>query len=103
MISALIFAAHLMFILVIFTKKWQDESISSAFINFALIVILFAVGWSITTAVVKLFIDSKGFGIQFDADTISLTLLSIVEYFFYKFYYGEKEAVTNTTEGDTGK
>ena len=103
MISALIFTAHLMFILVIFTKKWQNESLSSAFINFALIVILFAVGWSITTAVVKLFIDSKGFGIQFDADTISLTLLSIVEYFFYKFYYGEKETVSGTTEGDTEK
>ncbi len=103
MISALIFSAHLFFILIIFTKKWQDESLSSAFINFALIIILFAVGWSIATAVVKLFIDSKGFGIQFDGDTISLTLLSIVEFFFYRFYYGEKETPQDITEGDTEK
>jgi len=103
MISALIFSMHLLFILVIFTKKWQDESIGSAFINLALIIILFAVGWSITTAVIKLFIDSKGFGIQFDGDTISLSLLSIVEYFFYKFYYGEKEAIDESTEVDKEK
>lgn len=91
MISALIFSAHLVFIAVIFTKKWQDESLSQAFINLALIVVLFAVGWSISTSVVKLVIDNKGFGIQFDADAISLTILAIAEYFFYRFYYREDQ------------
>jgi hypothetical protein len=91
MITALIFTAHMVFMAVIFTKKWQDESLSSAFINIALIIVLFAVGWSISTSLVKLVIDSKGFGIQFDADTISLTVLVICEYFFYKFYYGDDE------------
>jgi hypothetical protein len=61
------------------------------------------VGWSITTAVVKIFIDSKGFGIQFDSDTISLTLLSIVEFFFYRFYYSEKETPKEITEDGTEK
>jgi hypothetical protein len=103
MISALIFSAHLIFILVIFTKKWQDESIAAAFTNFALIVILFAVGWSIATSVVKIFIDSKGFGTQFDGDTISLTLLSAVEFFFYRFYYSEKEPLPDSTEDDMEK
>ena len=93
MISALIFAGHLIFTAYIFTKKWQDESLSSAFINFALVVILFAVGWSVTTSVVKIFFEPKGFGIQFDADTISLTLLAIIEYFFYKFYYADDKPV----------
>lgn len=93
MISALIFAGHLVFTAYIFTKKWQDESLSSAFINLALVVILFAVGWSIATSVVKIFFDQKGFGIQFDADTISLTLLTIAEYFFYKFYYADDKHV----------
>ncbi|MEW5841699.1 MAG: hypothetical protein AB1775_00395 [Bacteroidota bacterium] len=103
MISALIFSAHLIFILIIFTKKWQNESLGSAFTNLALIIVLFAVGWSIATAVVKLFIDSKGFGIQFDSDTISLTLLSIVEYFFYKFYYHEDKTEQTVTADDTEK
>jgi len=94
MIAALIFSAHLVFMSYIFTKKWQDESLSSAFTNLALLVILFAVGWSISTSVVKIIIDSKGFGIQFDADTISLTLLSICEFFFYRFYYKEDKPAT---------
>jgi formate hydrogenlyase subunit 3/multisubunit Na+/H+ antiporter MnhD subunit len=101
MITALIFSAHLVFIAVIFTKKWQDESLTSAFINLALIIVLFAVGWSISTSVVKLVIDSKGFGLQFDADAISLTILAIAEYFFYRFYYKEdKDNARITTEDD---
>lgn len=99
MIAALIFCGHLIFVLYIFTKKWQDESLSSAFINLSLIIILFSVGWSITTSVVKIFFESKGLGLHFDSDTISLTILSIIEYFFYRFYYREKEI----TEDDKGK
>jgi hypothetical protein len=104
MVSAIIFSAHLVFICVIFTKKWQDESLGTAFTNLALIIILFAVGWSIATSVIKIFIDSKGFGIQFDSDTISLTILSIVEYFFYKFYYSDSKPEEETiTEDGTEK
>ncbi|MFA3781560.1 hypothetical protein ABRY23_00680 [Melioribacteraceae bacterium 4301-Me] len=99
MIIALIFAAHLIFILIIFTKKWQEESLSTAFINVGLIIVLFSVGWSIITMIVKIFFDAKGFGIYFDADTISLTMLSILEYFFYKSYYGRDKATLN----DKGK
>lgn len=98
MISALIFAAHLIFITVIFTKKWQEESLSSALINVALIIILFSVGWSLSSTFVKIFFEPKGFGIHFDADTISLSILSIAEFFFYRFYYKEEKS----TEGDKG-
>lgn len=94
MIIALIFAAHLVFMLIVFTKKWQEESISSAFINLGLIIVLFAVGWSIVTAVAKIFIEPKGFGIYFDSDTISLTILTLIEFFFYKSYYGEDRPQT---------
>lgn len=90
MISAIIFTAHLIFILVIFTKKWQDDSLQSAFINAGLIILLFSVGWSISTMLLKVFIEPEGFGIYFDRDAMSLTLLSIVEYFFYRFYYSDE-------------
>lgn len=98
MVSALIFAAHLIFITVIFTKKWQDESLSAGIINAALIIILFSVGWSISTTIVKIFFDAKGLGIYFDADTISLTLLSIAEFFFYRFYYREDKSTEDDKE-----
>ena len=90
MITALIFFMHLIFGLVIFTKKWQDENLTSGFQNVALIGILFAVGWSMTGIVAKLVMDPKGLGMQFDRDTFSLTLLTILEFFFYKFYFKDE-------------
>lgn len=98
MIIAFIFFVHLLFALIIFTKKWQQENLTSAFTNLALIGILFAVGWTISTLIIKIFIRPQGFGIQFDRDTFSLTLLSIAEYFFYRFYYTE-----TSTEADKEK
>ncbi len=95
MITALIFSAHLIFSIVIFTKKWQDENLSAGFLNIALIGILFAVGWTITGMIAKLVMEQKGLGLQFDRDTFSLTLLTIVEYFFYKFYFKEEPTVTD--------
>jgi len=100
MVSALIFAGHLIFVCYIFTKKWQDDSLTSAFTNLALIIILFAVGWSISTSLVKLVFEPKGFGLYYNSDDISLTILSLGEYLFYRMYYGKEKAIT---EADTEK
>ena len=95
MITALIFFAHIIFALVIFTIKWQDENLKTGFINLALIGILFAVGWSITGIIAKIIMKPEGLGKFFDRDTFSLTLLIIAEYFFYRFYYNE---ITTSTD-----
>ncbi len=87
MITAILFTAHFIFALIIFTKKWQDESLSSGFINVGLIGILFSVGWTITGFISQLVMGPKGFGIFFDRDTFAITLLTIGEIFFYKMYY----------------
>ena len=87
MITAIIFFAHFIFTLIIFTKKWQEEGISSAWMNVGLIVILFAVGWTVTGMIAKILMEQKGFGIYFDRDTFSLTLLTILEVLFYRVYY----------------
>ena len=92
MITAIIFFAHFIFTLIIFTKKWQEEGISSAWMNVGLIVILFAVGWTVTGMIAKILMEQEGLGIHFDRDTFSLTLLTIMEVFFYRFYY--KNTVT---------
>jgi hypothetical protein len=99
MIIAFIFFIHLVFSLVIFTKKWQDENVSSAMLNMGLIVILFAVGWSISGMIAKAIMEPEGLGIYFDRDTFSLTLLTIAEFFFYRMYYKE----IFTTEAGTEK
>jgi Na+/H+-translocating membrane pyrophosphatase len=87
MISAIIFAVHILFMLFIFTKKWQDEGLTNAFLNLSLIIILFTVGWSISGMILKIIIAPEGISLELNRDTLSLILLSIVEFFFYKFYY----------------
>ena len=94
MITAIIFFAHFIFTLIIITKKWQDEGLSAAWMNVGLIVILFAVGWTVTGMIAKILMAQEGLGIHFDRDTFSLTLLTIMEVFFYRFYY------TNTVTED---
>lgn len=89
MITAVIFALHLVFLLIIFTKKWQDENLSSAFLNGGLVALLFSVGWSMAAIPTKYLFDEKGFGVYFDRDAITLTLLTIAEVIFYKIYYNE--------------
>ncbi len=101
MITAFIFFAHFLFALIIFTKKWQEENLSSAFLNLGLIAILFAVGWSIVGIATQNLLSPKGFGIYFDRDAITLSILTVAEFFFYKFYY--KEDKVHTTEADTEK
>ncbi len=89
MITAIIFFAHFIFTLIIFTKKWQDEGLSVAWMNVGLIVILFAVGWTVTGMIAKILMEQEGLGIHFDRDTFSLTLLTIMEVLFYRFYYSD--------------
>ncbi len=99
MVNAVLFVLHAIFIGYIFYTKYRDESISEAFLNLALIVILIAVGSAISDSLVKLFIDGEGFGKELDRDTISLTVLSIFEVIFYRYYFFSKEKTkANETE-----
>jgi len=97
MITAIIFFAHFIFSLIIFTKKWQEEGSTSAWMNIGLISILFAVGWTVTGIIAKILMEQAGFGIHFNRDTFSLTLLTILEVFFYRLYY--KDTVTEDDKG----
>ena len=72
MITAIIFFVHFIFMLIIFTIKWQEEGVSSAWMNVGLIVILFAVGWTMTGMISKLLMEQEGFGIYFDRDSKDL-------------------------------
>jgi hypothetical protein len=87
MITAIIFSAHILFALIIYTRKWQSDSVSAAWLNVGLIAILFSVGWTITGMIAPLVMEPKGLGILFDRDTFSLSLLSIGEILFYAIYY----------------
>jgi hypothetical protein len=98
MIAAFIFFAHFIFILLIFTWKWQRDGISGAIMNVSLILVLFAVGWTITGMIAKFVMEPKGLGLYYDRDTFSLTLLTLIEFFFYRIYYNRPTAVDKGTQ-----
>ena len=98
MISAFIFFAHFIFILLIFTWKWQKDGISGAIMNVSLILVLFAVGWTITGMIAKFVMEPKGLGLYYDRDTFSLTLLTLIEFFFYRIYYNRPIADDKGTQ-----
>jgi hypothetical protein len=87
MISAVIFFLHFIFMIIVFTWKWQKEGMSGALLNVGLILILFAVGWTITGMIAKMLMEPQGLSLHYDRDTFSLTLLTIIEFFFYRTYY----------------
>lgn len=60
---------------------------TGALLNVGLILILFAVGWTITGMIAKMLMEPQGLGLHYDSDTFSLTLLIITEFFFYRMYY----------------
>ncbi len=87
MVNAFIFLIHFVFVVFVLYKISKTENMGNAILNLILIVVLFTVGWSFISFILKLFLPTQGFGKEFDRDTISLTLLTIVEFFFYKSYY----------------
>ena len=87
MIAAIIFIAHIIFTLIIFIIKFRSDGLTTAAINLVLIVTMFAVGWTVTTLISKLFLDQEGFGTEFNRDVFSLTLLTVIEIIFYSYYY----------------
>lgn len=99
MVIAIIFLLHLIFIGFVFYQRWKNDSLSSAFIDLLLIIIMFSIGWSLTTMISKLFWEPIGFGRYFNRDTISLTILTIGEFFFFRIYF--KDLLT--TEDEKGK
>lgn len=87
MIAVFIFFIHIVFIITIFVKKKKEDGMNGGLLNIALIGILFAIGWSLTSVVSKAIMEPPGFGKHFDRDTFSLALLTAVEFFFYRIYY----------------
>jgi len=103
MIIFLIFVAHFIFWIYIFFKKKKEDSLSAAFQNLIFVVIIFAVGWTLFTLLLNIFMEPEGFGtlvieklwgdkdqiIGFNRDTITLLFLSVAEFFFFKNHFKE--------------
>ena len=83
MITLFIFYIHTIAAVAIFTKRWQESGWGDGVLGVGFLVLIFSVGWSISTFLLKLVIDEKGFGVWFDRDTLSLLLLTVMESIFF--------------------
>ncbi len=96
MIAVFIFYIHLVAATAIFTKRWQEEGLSEAFLSVGFMAVVFAVGWSIATVIVSFFFSKEGLASWFDRDQMSLTLLTILEsIFYYAYIKRERRKITS--------
>ena len=90
MIPLIIFYLHIIGISAAFTSEYQKDGISSAFLSVGFIVLIFSVGWTISTFMLKYIISEAGFGMWLNRDAFSLLLLTIGETIFYYNYFSEE-------------
>ena len=92
MIPLLVFYIHIVAAAYVFTKRWQNENTAEAFIAVGFMTVVFFVGWTAATFILKLFVDQEGLGKLFDRDAMSLMLLTILEAGLYSMYFKKKRA-----------
>lgn len=119
MIIAVIYFIHVMFAVYAFAKSYQSDGWLQAFLNLGFIITLFAVALTVCELFVGLFIPDTGYTMKMPANTVILFLLkisgfyaqqettitltpkdsitlifvSLLELFFYRFYFRKTEVV----------
>ena len=96
MIALIIFYLHIIAVTALFTYHYQRDGLGGGLLTVGFFGIIFAVGWSISTLLLKLVIAEQGFGIMLDRSALSLALLTAAEAVFYHFYYRGSDAVKKT-------
>jgi hypothetical protein len=89
MIPLIIFYLHIIGITAAFTSEYQKEGLSAGLLSVGFVVLIFSVGWSISSFVLKYLIGEAGFGLWLNRDSLSLLLLTIAEGLFYSLYFKE--------------
>ncbi len=91
MISLIVFYIHIVAITYFFTREYQKEGFGAGMLTVAFLVLIFSVGWSISTFALKYTVGPDGFGRWMDRDALSLLILTIGETFFYYYYFRESK------------
>jgi uncharacterized membrane protein YhdT len=87
MIPLLVFYIHIVAAAYVFTKRWQEAGTSESFVAVGFMTIVFLVGWSVTSFLIRFAMEPEGFGRIFDRDAASLVLLTALEAVVYSIYF----------------
>ena len=91
MIALFVFYAHTVAAAAIFTRRWQESDWKEGILAVGFLALIFSVGWSMSTFILKLFVDEKGFAVWLDRDALSLLLLVVMESMFFYFQLKRKK------------
>lgn len=114
MIAVIIYYLHTIFAIFVFARSYQKDGLLQAILNLTFLVIIFTVGWTITVLFVGFLMSDQGYIINVSPgsflnkllrltgfyeplggdlvkltpkDSIALIVLTIVEIFFYRFFF----------------
>jgi len=79
MITLFIFYLHTVAAATLFTVHWQEEGLKGGLMAVGFLVLIFSVGWPMSTIILKFFVPPGGIAPWLDRDALSLLLLTVVE------------------------
>lgn len=97
MIPLIVFYLHIVAIAGVYTRRWQEEGLAEGFLAVFFMSLIFFVGWSMASFIVKMVMPAGGLGQVFDNDATALTLLTCAEAVFYYFYFRRGSGETGGT------
>lgn len=101
MIPLIVFYLHIVAVAGVYTRRWQDEGLAEGFLAVFFMALIFFVGWSMASFVMKLVMTAGGAGPLLNRDSASLLLLTAAEAVFYYFYLrGEEQPSGTPGSGD---
>ncbi len=121
MIIAIIYFIHVIFAVYAFCRSYQNDGWLQAFLNLGFIITLFAVSLTVCEMFVGIFVADSGYTMQMTTnkvllfflkisgfyaqsgtiitltpkDSITLVLVTLLEFFFYRFYF-QKSRITRS-------
>lgn len=101
MIPLLVFYLHVVVASYMYAKRWQEEGKAEAFLAVGFMILIFFVGWSVSTVLLKFFVDQAGLGRFFDRDAMSLVLLTFLEVGLYLFYFKKRIETQSSSKRKT--
>jgi hypothetical protein len=104
MIPLIVFYCHIVAVAGAYTRRWQEEGLSEGLLAVFFMALIFFVGWSMASFVMKLLMTPGGAGPALDRDSASLLLLTAAEAVFYYFYLrggGRSSGPPETGRGDS--
>lgn len=87
MLELVVFYLHVMTFTAVFTKRWQEEGVKEGILGVVFMSLIFFVGWSMSSFIIKILMPVQGLAKGFNNDAAALTLLTIAEGIFYYFYF----------------